>query len=166
MEQDRYQTSHTLFIIGMASMIISLVLFALTALVTPSLLFGWRYDTPDFIMVWREWLEFGYGYTDATASKLIVLFLFIMAACFAFVAYFSSNRIDNKIYSDILRAEKKSAKVRWISEEAMQLTMKISFMILLIAMGTVLLSWIISTPSVTNNTGIQSEINQQNTIIE
>lgn len=146
MEQDRYQQNHKLFIIGLASLVISLSLFALSFYIMPNLLFGWGYDTPEFITNFVEWFQYTYNYSESAASKLVFLIVFVLASIFASIAYYCSNRIDNQIYSLELQESKQLQKVQTTDREGLRLVLKILFITLLIFLAAALFEWFIYTP--------------------
>ena len=98
MEPDRYQKHHVLFIIGLVSLLSSLILIFFSAFLLPHLLFAWQYNVPEFIFFWRESLTANYGLTFSKSSQYIFLFFFLLAVLFGIVAYIISKRIDDEIY--------------------------------------------------------------------
>lgn len=150
MEQDRFQKNHTLFILGMFSLIASMTLLALSFYIMPNLLFGWIYDVPRFIINWVEMIKIRYNYSAAVASQLIFFFLFLLAVFFGIIAYFSSNRIDNDIYSAELNeeAEAQPSKIKTTAiSDAPRLALKILFVSLLVFIFIKVFEWIIYTPT-------------------
>lgn len=143
MEQDRYNTDHFLFIIGMISLIMSLALFGLTFYVLPNLLFGLIYDIPSFISEWREWIRASYEVTDYAASQIIALFLFALSLMFALIAYFSSNQIDNKIFRSELELQEEVTHEKKKNRETMILVIKILFTIMMVYVFAQVFQWII-----------------------
>jgi hypothetical protein len=143
MEQDRYQNHQVIFVAGLFSLVLGLSLFALSFYIMPSLLFGWLYDTPEFIVYIVEWLQESYNYTSAGASKLVFLIVFLLALFFSGIAYYSSNRIDNQIFSSELQAQSKPKKMKGV---ALGLILKIAFICLLIFLAATLFEWFIYTP--------------------
>ena len=146
MEADRYQKNHKLFILGIFSLLIALSLFAFSLYLLPNLLFGWRYDTPEFIMFWKEWLLSQYDYTEPVAARLIFLFFFGIAFIFGVIAYFSSNRIDNQILSKELKVpeeEESPDKTTQNTREGLSLGLRILFIILIIFIIGTLFQWAI-----------------------
>lgn len=147
MEQDRFQKNHKLFILGLFSLVVSLSLFALSFYIMPNLIFGWHVDTPEFIINTVQWLQYTYNYTSAAASKIVFLFVFLLALFFAGVAYFCSNRIDNQIYSTELESIKPPNNAeKGTKEDGLRLTLKILFFTLLIFAAAALFEWFIYTP--------------------
>ena len=146
MEADRYQKNHKVFIIGLISLLIGLSGLALTLYLLPHLLFGWHYDTPEFIVFWRHWLQSEQGFTEAAASKLVLLFFFSLAVIFGAIAYFSSNRIDSEILSAELEAPElpeQSRELKPSTREGLGLGLKILFLMAIIFMLAALLEWAI-----------------------
>lgn len=142
MEQDRYQSNHKLFILGLFSLVFCLSLFALSFYIMPYLLFGWYYDTPAFVINLVEWLEYTYNYTNSAASTLVFLSVFFLALFFAGIAYFCSNRIDNQIYSSELKKKEKPK----IKADGLRLALKILAICLLIFIAATAFEWFIYTP--------------------
>ena len=146
MEQDRYQKSHKLFILGMISMIGSLALFTFSLYLLPNLLFGWHYNMPDFISDLKGWLQLEYDFTDPGSAKLVFLIFFIPALFFSIVAYFTSNSLDNKIYKEELDSNRKPAKPQKSRDEAIRLFLQILLLVILVFIGTSVVEWLIYTP--------------------
>lgn len=148
MEQDRYQKNHTVFVVGLMSLVFSLVLLALSFYIMPSLVFGWRYNTPPFIVNIVEWLQYTYNYTPAGASRTVFLFVFLLALFFACVAYFCSNNIDNQIYKAELESKKEPTKIKksGTKDDGVRLALKIVFFAMLIFGAAALFEWFIYTP--------------------
>lgn len=147
MEQDRYQKNHTVFVVGLMSLVLSLGLLALSFYIMPSLVFGWRYNTPAFIVNIIEWLQYTYNYTTVGASRAVFLFVFLSALFFACVAYFCSNNIDNQIYKTELESKKEPTKIQSADkDDGVRLALKIVFFALLIFGAAALFEWFIYTP--------------------
>ena len=146
MEYDRYQKNHGLFITGMVSLVICLVLFSLLMYVTPNLLFGWRYSIPSFITFSMGWLVDTYDVTELSAARIIFLIGFILAWLFAFIAYISSNRIDNEIYHDELPEAFQTISPKVEEHEGMRLFVKILIFIALVFIMASILEWVVYTP--------------------
>ena len=147
MEADRYQKNHTLFIVGMISLLIGLCFMVFGLYLFPNLIFGWRYEVPGFIPVVKEWLQSSYHYSEAGAAQFIFFFLFLIGLLLIIVAYFSSNRIDNDIYSAELKAEAPPRKIKNSGiSDAQRLALKILFISLLVFIFIKVFEWLIYTP--------------------
>jgi len=145
MEEDRYQKHHVLYIIGLLSLVASLSLFAFTLYILPYLVFGWRYDAPGFIHLWKELLIVKYHFSSSAASQIIGVPFFLLALVFAFIANFSSNRMDNEIYSTELAVENKEQNTRKSPNESIALVLNILLIIVLVFVGAELFQWLIYT---------------------
>lgn len=151
MEQDRYQKNHKLFILGMLSLVISLGLFAFAVYILPNLLFGWVYDVPSFVTYLKGWLQSTHNFTDPSAGRFIFLCVFLAALIFAFIAYVSSNWIDNQIYSDELnqlhemQSISKTAEAQNSGGEGTHLFFKILGYVMLIIIVALLVDWYLKT---------------------
>lgn len=146
MERDRFEENHMIFIIGMISLILSLALGTFTIFLLPNLLFGWHYDVPDIITLWKTWLQYFYQISESAASHLIFGTLGLCTLIFAFIAYYSSNRIDNQIYSEELQLNRVS-KPKESDSETMLLVLKILCIIVLVFIAGGLLEWSIHVTS-------------------
>ena len=145
MEADRYQKNHTLFIIGIFSLLFGLSFLGFSLYMLPHLLFGWRYGSPEFIMFWKAGLQSQYGYTEPAASKLIFLFFFGASLICLFIAYFCSNRLDSKILSKELEDKSIPVEHQNNSREGLSLGLKILFIIIGIFLISALFQWAIYT---------------------
>ena len=150
MEADRYQKSHTLFIVGMFSLLMGLSFLALSLYMFPHLWFGWKYDLPWFIPVLREWLQNNYDYSLQYASRLIFFGFFLPGLVLLLIAYFSSNTIDNEIYGhefDVPEVEEKPTKPKEVNHEGRRLGIQLLFILLAVFVGAAFFEWLIYTPS-------------------
>ncbi len=145
MEQDRYQKNHVLYIIGLLSLVASLSLLAFTLYILPYLVFGWRYDAPGFIHLWKELLRVRYHFSPSVASQIIGVPFFLLTLLFAFIANFASNRMDNEIYSTELTIENKEQNTKKSPNESIALVLKILLIIVLVFVGAELFHWLIYT---------------------
>ncbi|KTD17203.1 hypothetical protein [Legionella jordanis] len=148
MEYDRFQQNHTLFIIGIIALLISLSLFAFSFYLMPFLLFNWIYDVPQFVLVWREWLRDDFHFTVMGASWIILLLLIIPALVCGYISYFASNYIDNRIYH--LVPEKKEPqqreKIKRDMQETLVFLLKILGLVVLVLIAISVLQWILAIP--------------------
>lgn len=130
MEPDRYKQNKNLYVVGMVFLIISLSLFAFSAYILPHLLLKWRYSVPEFISHWRQWLQMQHQYSEEMASLLIFLFFFLLAFFSAVIAYATSNRIDDEIYTTETSVEPARAETINENKKTLMLVLKITIIIL------------------------------------
>lgn len=148
MEQDRYEVSHRLFIIGMISLVacLTFVLFALYIL--PALLFGWMYDIPAVIFRFVEWLTIDYDFSETASSWIVLLLFLIPGVIFGMIAYYASNKIDNKIFGldepieEQTQILEKKEKEGW---GGTTFSLKIIFLLVLVIIVVTLFEWLLST---------------------
>ena len=143
MEQDRYQKNHKLFILGLFSLVLSLSLFAFSLYLLPNLFFGATYDVPWFIANWVTGLHYAYDISEPAASKIVFLVFFLSALIFAIIAYISSNRIDDQIYSTELEIIK-PVKVKRGTTGALRLALQILFAIVLVFLAVLFVEWLLN----------------------
>lgn len=141
METDRYQQNHSLFILGLVSLLLSLSLLAFSCYNMPYLLFNWRYDVPEFIIMLHAWLVSTYSMTDHHASWVIVASLFSSSILFGIIAYIASNRIDNAIYD--IKQEEHTTSIHLTKDfkASAELFGKILLLVLLVVLVAIGLDW-------------------------
>lgn len=144
MQEDRYQTNHFLYIVGMVSLFLSLGLLAFCFFLMPHLLFGWAYDVPQAVIGLQVWLQTNYGYDDITAEKWVLFIAFVPALFSVFVAVFSSNRIDSELLD---QKETTQPRVRRNFKDSTLLFLKIIFLIATVFAIAALIEWLISLSS-------------------
>lgn len=146
MAEDLYQKNHTLYIVGLISLVVGLTLFIFTLYMLPHLLFGWRYDIPSFIMDWREWIQFRYGIREVAAARLVLVLLFIVSVLCLLVAYFSSNNLDKELITSEVEEIEKPARIKESTKEELSLGLKILLIIISVFILAALFEWLIYTP--------------------
>jgi hypothetical protein len=112
MEPDRYQENHGLYIIGLICFLISTTLSLFVLYMLPHLLFGWRYDVPEFITYFREWIIANLEIGPLYASWCIFFFLLLLAALFAWVAHYATQQLDH-VVPDLNLADKTNKSLRF-----------------------------------------------------
>lgn len=146
MEQDCYQQSHHLYIIGMLFFILSLALFAFTAFILPYLLLKWRYDVPEFIIYTQQWLQTQHNMTDREASLLILIFFLALSIAVTLIAFAASKKLDSQIYAEKIPDENKPARVSDDTRETVSVLSKIVLIVILVFIGAILFEWMIYIP--------------------
>lgn len=147
MEPDRYQQNHQLYIFGMICFVFSLGVMLFFFFTLPHLLFAWRYDVPEFIAFWREFLVFDFGFTEKQASVLISLLFLMIGLLFGYGAYYASTRLDNQIYG--IDDKPTSGRKKWITpelKESLYVFMKVLGLIMLFFATILLFQWLIYIP--------------------
>lgn len=98
MEPDRYSQNHFSYIMGLCCLITSLGLFAFSLYLFPNLVFGWRYDIPEFIGDFMNMLSDDYHLSKNMITWLIFIALDLPAVLLFIIADILSNKIDAQIY--------------------------------------------------------------------
>ncbi|WP_028388500.1 hypothetical protein [Legionella fairfieldensis] len=149
MEHDRYEQNSKLFVIGLLCLLLSLTLLAFGLYILPYLLWNWRYDIPDFVLSWREWLKEYYNFTDSGASWLIFLVFFIPAIICGFISRWASNYIDNQINGIVPAPEpqKHREEIKRDLQESFGFGLKIFLLIILVLVAVTALEWLIASPN-------------------
>lgn len=166
MEPDRYQKNHTLFLVGMISLMVGLILLLLSLYLLPNLLFGWQYSTPIFVTYVNEWLRATYEIPSQAAAKIIFLVLLGLSLIFIVVAYFSSNRLENEIYQDELGETEQPIVKKEEPSEGKSLTLKILLIIFAIFVLGTLFEWLINNNSPDEENEIIQPTNTNNETVD
>ena len=148
MEPDRYQQSHSLYILGMISLLISLGIFLFLIFILPHLLLGWHYNVPEFISFWREWLIETHGMSVEHSSWMIAAFFATLAFVFGIVAYVASTRIENAIYprqTQVLTDKPIKRRTRGLKDPT-PFFWKVMGFVILAYIATFVFHWLLTVP--------------------
>ncbi len=148
MEYDRYQHNKTLFIISIISLVAGLSLLIFSLFILPNLIWHLNYNVPSFIYIWSENLKQHYNFTDIGAHTIIFLIFFLPAILATFIAYLTSNSIENELYG-LAKPEEDSPRknvMKNSSKETLLVILQILILIVLIISGIYTLHWLISVP--------------------
>ena len=140
MEPDRYQQNKLYYIIGMIFLVLSLYFLCLGTYILPHILLGMNYSIPDAVYERINYVETVYNVSNKHASWIILSAVYFMGIMCAFVTYFTSNEIDNKIYG--IKSE--PVEVKEETKESGTLVLKIVFIIGLVFIVAKLFQWAIS----------------------
>ena len=145
MEPDRYQQNQKHYIVGLASLLISMTLFGLSAYIFPRVAFGLVYRLPDFIFNWINLVHIAYNVSEKTAGWLVLCIFFLLGLLFALITYVLSNHIDNQIYA-IETPSEMDETIKPINEfkETGPLVLKILLIVIFIFVIAKVLLWAIS----------------------
>jgi len=146
MDKDRYQQNPFMYVIGLISLLLSMVLLCLSVYVLPYLLFGWVYDIPSYIIEWQGYLERIYGMSETLSGWLISSVFLLPGVLAAYIAYFTSNQIDD-IYHGI--ESKNKAKGEILKREIKDTTnilSKIIIIVILVVIVTEFIEWLLYIP--------------------
>ncbi|CEK10658.1 hypothetical protein [Legionella hackeliae] len=150
MEHSRFQQNSALFVLGIITLVLSIVLFVFSFYIVPFLFWDWVYDVPEFVSIWREWLKEEYNFTQMGASWLILLFFILPALLCGFVSYFASNYIDNRLLHMLpqkIESEKHEAVRRDLQETLIGI-IKIFGAIVLVLVIVSMIQWLLSIPAI------------------
>ena len=147
MEHDRYQENKALFIIGLISLIATVVLFAFSIYILPAMMWGWHYNIPEQLFIWREQLKTYYQISELYAGVILFLSFFVPALLMGFISYWTSNKIDNQIYRSELYQPERMPGYSAGSEESLGLGLKIFILALLVIAGVLFMEWLITSPT-------------------
>lgn len=143
MEPDRFQHNQKMYIIGLTSLLISMMLFGLGAFILPRVVFGIAYNIPAFIFDWTNLIQVVYGLSEKAAGWIILLVVFLAGFFFSIVTYVVSHRIDSEIYHiepEPVTEKKPAKEIR----ETVLLVIKVLIIIAVIFLATKLFLWMIS----------------------
>ncbi len=94
MTEDRYEVNHTLYVVGLISLLCSLSLTFFALYILPNLLWDLAYTVPDAVTSWHVWLQEEQDWTDRGSAWLIFSVLMVPGILLGFVSYWASNRLD------------------------------------------------------------------------
>jgi len=149
MEPDRYEESHTYFIAGILALVGGLVLSSISVFIFPYLILGWHYKVFDFIVWIKHTLHLEYYWPESLVNWSIELFFLLCSMICIFVAYISSNHIENNIYhpEDVFAKERAEARSkRSVVRESVFLIIKFMLLVLIIYAVSLFFYWAISAP--------------------
>lgn len=98
MEPDRYKNNHKLYIVGIICLVASLSLGFLSIYIGPYLIWQLDYNVPDLVIYLIALFNESYNFS-MMQSKLFTWLIFVIPAVITgFISYFTTNRIENRIY--------------------------------------------------------------------
>lgn len=148
MEQDRYAQNHGLYVVSIISLVIAIGFIIFSLYLFPFLVLNWIYSIPNFIINIRDWLQLLYGWSTTQASWAIFNALLSIGLIAGWIAYWSANRIENKMYGiNIVIPENTERDKQAFNEGAGVLARMIGIVILVIC-AYVLVQWLIYIPPV------------------
>ena len=138
------------FILGLVSLAVTLFLLPLALYILPAVWFGWTYHLPDFILSWSNGIQTSFGLAEKSAAWWLFGTMFIVSLLFAFLAYFTTTRVNIKpkvVYqSGENDRTKKSAK--YDPRETVFLVIKIIVIVGLVFFIAEMMQWVMAlTPS-------------------
>lgn len=150
MEPDRYEVNHKLFITSMICLMLCICLLIFALYLLPFFLFGWWYDIPAFILHMQEYFTSEQNYSANAANTLIFMIFLLPALITGAIAYFSSQKIENKLYhlddkvieDNPERRQKRAADVK----ESMLFSTKLILIIIMVITIAAIVEWVIYVP--------------------
>lgn len=153
MEYDRFEKHQGLYLIGIFSLIIGLMLIVFGIFCIPHVMFKLNYSIPLTFYSFSQKVQTHYGLTEIDAEWMIVGGLVFSGLVLLLIAEIISNHIEKtqfrkqKIYFD--KQEKlKEDLPSWVEQKEGGRIGLIVFIILLLAVGGIkLLEWSVSSPT-------------------
>jgi hypothetical protein len=143
MEKDRYDVNRALYILGMVCLLISIGSLLFSFFMFPYLIFHWRYDVPEFIIVWQTALTSDYGMSLSRASWFISLFFTIIGLIVGVIASFCSTYIDNIVDGDTENEPVIQPPVSHGFRDSVSFFWKLSALLVLIYGSILFTEWVI-----------------------
>ena len=97
MEEDRFQYSKPLFYTFIISIIFCLVFICFALYILPPLSLSWRYNIPEFVFTWREWVSDYYRTTDGRAGAILSIFFLLLGIVSGLIAYVTGTHIEKGV---------------------------------------------------------------------
>lgn len=147
MEENRYKRNKPFFFIFMFSLIIGLSLLLLSIFIMPNILWGWAYNVPDFIYVWREGIRAHYDIAEHRAGFIVLSMFLFPALLMLMVAYLSGTKIENEIQGISSAKSEHDPIISEDIKETTQFSLKLLSIITAVLALIFLLQWLIFGPS-------------------
>lgn len=100
MKSDRYKENQTLFIIGIACLVLCLGFLFFGFYILPFLFWDTNYGVPYFVSDMIAYFEDAFLYTSFGAKFIVAMIFLIPGLIFGIASYFISNYIEGQIYQE------------------------------------------------------------------
>ncbi|GGI75920.1 hypothetical protein [Legionella impletisoli] len=150
MDRERYKENKALFVVGIILLLLAMVLIGFSIYVLPHLIFGWVYDVPGSLFIWREDLERSFDIGAYLASVIVFLAFFIPGILAAFFVYLISNRIDKQYYSEA-RDQSELDKRMVLRRDLLRtrnILIKIVIILILVIIAVEVIEWLLYIPPI------------------
>ncbi|MCX7116289.1 MAG: hypothetical protein NTW08_10360 [Gammaproteobacteria bacterium] len=94
MTEDRYEVNHTLYVVGLMSLLGSLSLIFFALYILPSLLWDLAYTVPDAVKTWHVWLQEERDWSASGSGWLMFSVFMVPGLILGYISYWASNRLD------------------------------------------------------------------------
>lgn len=144
MEPDRYKNHHTLYILGIISLILAISLLFFSLYILPFFIWHLDYNVPEQIVYLSTFFQDKYDYTVTKSNILVWLVFFVPGIIFGIISNYISNYIDNEIYHINMEQteeerELSSSEVKKQIKESASLGLKIISLMIIIVLIVLLL---------------------------
>jgi len=111
LEQDRYQHSPKLYILGIIALMLFWAFLLIALYIIPYLVWHFHYDVPEFIISWQFFLEDEFEYSTTVAEWLTFLTFAVPAMVCMAISWFVSYTIDKHLIMDKELAERNAVPI-------------------------------------------------------
>lgn len=146
MEVDRYKINRPLYIVGLLSLLVAMVLLGFCVYIFPNLFLGWVYDVPEFILSWQSDLIRLYGITPLFAAWNVFLIFLIPGLIAAVVATMTSNRIENTVQHLQTPTDDEHFRAKREARQTINILAKILMIVILVIIVVEIIEWVIFIP--------------------
>ncbi|WP_133129240.1 hypothetical protein [Legionella yabuuchiae] len=150
MDRERYNENKALFTMGIIFLLLAMILIGFSIYVLPHLIFGWVYDVPGSLFIWREHLERSYNIGEYFAAVIVFLAFFIPGLLAALLACLVSNRIDRQYYSEARDQSEldKRMVLRRDLRRTRSILAKIVIILILVIIAVEIIEWLLYIPPI------------------
>jgi hypothetical protein len=155
MEYDRFEKHHALYLIGISSLILGLMLIAFGVFCIPHVIFKFNYTIPLFFYEVSQRVQTFYGMTENDAELMIVGGFVFVGFVLLLIAEIISNHIEKTQFSkEKIFFNKQEVPTEelpsWVEQKQGGRIALIVFLVLMLTVGGVkLLEWSVSSNTMT-----------------
>ncbi|MCC5791114.1 MAG: hypothetical protein JJT82_00690 [Legionellaceae bacterium] len=150
LKQNNDNDKKHLYIIGMGSMVLSILFLIFGLYCLPHFIWGWYYDIPSIIFIAEASLTHDYGFSEGAAATIMFLTLISIGVFFGFIAYICSWKLDRELLlserpdseTQVTKPAAKGARIALLKQLG-------TIFLILLAVLTILFAveWLISSPA-------------------
>ncbi len=144
MEYDRFEHHPVLFIWGMLTLILGLLMVGLSIYLLPHILFSWDYAIPLEWFNWTQKLQNNYALLPETAEKWFFMSMLILGLIFLLIAEWIANHLDVhelKMRHMLIEKEIKEPELIQEKKDGWRIFLVVSLILLVTLFGVRLLEW-------------------------
>lgn len=146
MEYDRFEHHPILFVMGLLSLMIGLLMVVFCIYLLPHIFFSWDYSLPLTWYQWSQLIQNKYVLSLETAEKWFFMSLLILSFVLLFIAEWISNYIDSRELKVKVMKEELDVSLDPLQQrgEGWRIFLLVALILLITIFGVRLLEWSIT----------------------